>query len=1698
MEPVGRPAPPKRKKPEPTATTVLGMPAVSATASLSTQPYSRVVADKRLVAPSLSDREAAAKEMIKLCEKALVTEKENVRRARLHTEIARQSEIVLGDVETALRNFQKAHQLDASFEPAIAGLLRIRARQGQWEGTLQLYDQQVDLTAAPEDKAALLFTKAVILEMRLDRPQEARADYEKALALVPNHVALLSAVARCARRDQDFKALDQLLGGLATLRGQDLSFSAAFMAERARVAEQNRKNPADAAQYYRKALETDPMATAAILALERLHGAQKHPREQVALLTQRANLVEDSSSRAAALATAGALLSESLGEPAEAAQMYEMAWAAEPGNLSYLETLEELYRQSGNWEGVVQVLSRLADRSSDDSERIDLCLRIAEVLRRRLDREQDAVAYWERAREIAPGRVDCTEPLIAHYEKNAAWGELVQVLSEEESTSADSGRRADLHCRIARICEGALSSPNDALEHYRAALGLRPDDEGAFRELTRLLESARRYEELIEVYQRAVEGAMDDAVAIVHLFKIGQVMEDLLAAPGRAVVVYRQILKKQPGHLGALYSLQRAAERAGEHSILVDALVEEADVHNTAAQKVPLLHRAAQICQEMLSQDQRALALYNQVLTVDAQYEPTLAALVSLHDEAGRYPELMKTLTLQLNRLKEPGAKAMHLHRMGRITEEHLRQDEKALSYYKKALEADPSYGAAARALERCLARLGHFEELATYLQDRIKKVPDKKQRAEIAMRLGGVHELRLGRLQNALGAYEAALAEVPDLVSAQEARIRVLEQRSDAQKTAAALEERTERTADPAVRLWGRLRRAEILENTSKHPEDAIAAYEAVLSEAPRQAEALAALARLYERKGDDDALIRVLRMMATTLSHHESQAGVLRDLLRLSEKKLDALEVEEGATRTAALPEVCGALLDRAPGDRSALRFAELTAIAQDNREQLAAVDGYYAKMTQQPQLASSHRTRLGEFLEPRNPVQALEQHRPALAVDPGNIGAARGITRIAEVIDEAGLLLEAAELETTVVRNPERAAHLFVRAAEVLAAGGKNEKAVVSLKRALTVYPDSGEAARTLHDLLYVRSEFEELCSVLSTAAQAATTSEARAEHWIAVAKIYADELDDLPAAIAALKRLDKEGVKNLPATLEHGELLVRDRQWKAAVAKLTQALTLGAEGKVLESIHLRLAEIYHEHLDQLTDATRELRAVLATDPKHITALRRLLSIQMKEKSPAAVETAQSLSDVSTGPERAEALIASGKLLAAAKKGAEALQPLASAVALIGLDPPDAAATMRKILEEQKGEPSSWAGYVKALLTYCQDSAPSEGQARAYIELGQVLADRQKDRKGAITVLEQGLAKNSRSNALRQELVARLKQSHQFEKALPELLRLLEAEPLNGDSWHDLVEVYDGLGRNASAHMATGPLVLLGKGSALQKSTWKSRTPRPAMLSEGAFGPNMLANSLVHGVSLDAVAMLQQLGSLISKVFPNSPEAFGASSRARVPARGNHPCRGVLDRLIYCMHAPEIDLYPSDADGQIRVVLTDPIGIVIPRAVTDFSETEQALFLGSFVANIARGTHALDALSERELGLSLGAAARIVSPHAEVPGVDESELGSATRKLNKALPWLSKGRFEDAARRYVSAPVVDLTAFQREMRMSAYRASMIVADDVAPLVKLEKGANELLGIPREEVTPLIADLFLFWASEAAMDVRRQVGLV
>jgi hypothetical protein len=110
----------------------------------------------------------------------------------------------------------------------------------------------------------------------------------------------------------------------------------------------------------------------------------------------------------------------------------------------------------------------------------------------------------------------------------------------------------------------------------------------------------------------------------------------------------------------------------------------------------------------------------------------------------------------------------------------------------------------------------------------------------------------------------------------------------------------------------------------------------------------------------------------------------------------------------------------------------------------------------------------------------------------------------------------------------------------------------------------------------------------------------------------------------------------------------------------------------------------------------------------------------------------------------------------------------------------------------------------------------------------------------------------------------------------------------------------------------------------------------------------------------------------------------------------------------------------------------------------------------------------------------------------------GLDYDDVQNMARRLTKALPWLSKGRFEEAARRYAMEPVIDLPRLFSALNQGSLRVAMVASDDLSCLKLLREHGSALLGLPSQYIGATVDDLLKFWLSPEAMTIRRQLGLI
>ncbi len=1645
-------------------------------------------------APEADGFAADARALIKACENELGKAPAPLRAARLHFEIARLYEHPLLDLRRAAAHYQEALGLSPEHVPTIRGTRRVLIARKGFQIAAPLFDAEARLTSDPRQKAALLFQKGRLLEDVMGAREEAKAAYQTALELDRGDPALLKAVEQTELAAEAWGALSRTYERQANAVSEDPRQRAVLVVQRARLLERRRGETDAAIELYETALRLDPKAPGALAALKRLHHSLRRWRDLIRILELETQHTADASIRVMALYQIGRLHSARLGNRREALSALERAIREAPTEPLVLTELARLYEVDEQWESLVSVLERLTDATEGTDERLGFLARIGELHEVRLGDDERAEHFYEAALKIDPVYIPALQALGKLYRKRGQWEALVAMHLAEADSADDAPRRAAAYARCGEVLEESLGRPDDASDAHKRALGQVPGYPTSFKALTRLLSDSNRWRELVELYERAADQATSVEHAVTPLMKIGAIYEDRLGEHAQAAHAYRRVLDQNADHITAIHALQRSTERAGRYAELVEALELESEKTSDQREIVALLHRAGEVLDEHLSDRDGALARFRRVLGIDPRYAPALVSLGRIYFRAGRWEDLLEMYNRELELTPRGPAAVALLHKMGELSEERVGRDDDAVTYYRRALDIDPHHAPTLRSLSEKLRERGDWEDLVRVLEIELSGTTKAPAKARIGYRVGEIYEERLGEVDRAVHAYEHAIAAVPNYRPAIDALARLRTERKTWKKLVHDLEREAAGATDRAIAMSALLRQGEVWGEELGEPRRAIGCYEKILELDPKNLGALMALEPLYRRTGAWDALAANYDTLAQNLQDPGARIAALRELARLQEHRAQATGGDPRHTYTA--------ILEAAPDDTIALTALEAIALERGDRQLLAEVDRRLAESPDKA-IRSVYLTRLAESLETAGRPEAIDAYRAALVADPENLGATRGLSRIAERTGDPVALAEAARREANVATDGEVAAELLVKSARVRARRLDDVAgATKDLERALELSPDSVDAAVHLSEILVRQKAPGKLADLLSRAAGSASQPARIAALWNRVAVIQADDLDNLPGAISSLNRVLRAAPNHVPTLRSLARLYSRDGQWTEAVNLLSRVVQLAPDRDVLRDAHLALAELWDARLGESSRALVSLQAVLALDAENREALKRLSALQEREdKIDQASETALRLVKASTSDaDRAEALLHLASIEGRRGDQRAELDALLAAVTLEG--PASESSIMLKALIET---PTEWEAYDRAMQRYLDKAAErSDDPGPVYLELARVRQDQLQKPQSAVDVLLEGIDAARDPAPLRTELAMRLRMAGRHAEAIGELRTLLYSDVLRPEAWRDLARNFDALGRPAESRLSLMPLVLLDAASDAELGHLATHPPRPATARAGSLSAETLVALLPKGGAEEtAVELLATLAPGLPKLYPQDLEAFGLVNRDRITSRQGHPIRALAERIAAVVGVEEFEVYVHRVRGRgLAIELTNPPSLLVPAQVAELPVAQQVFLLARPLIAIALGLHPVEKLTPREVEVLLASACRGVAPGFGAGLTSEDFLADQAKRINKALPRRSRKAVEAIAARYVEAPRLDFPRWSDAVGRVCLAVAALLADDLESCVEVMKTSErelaDLSGPSLIRSSSTIRDLLRFWVSDAGVSLRAQIGML
>ena len=373
--------------------------------------------------------------------------------------------------------------------------------------------------------------------------------------------------------------------------------------EKGQLLEDRLNDPAAALECYLKAVEAEPRALGAWMALEKIYTRDRDLAGLARVLRGMAEATAEPARKVALLIDL-ARLQESVegGSPDEAQKILRAALAVNADVERVLDELERQADRSGRSEEILAVLDERAQR---------LAAQAAELpISERLTANDKLVALRRRQAQLARER----------NEGERAWSYLQQ------------------------------------------ALAILPGEPLLVRELADLAESLSRWDDLADLLAARVESAPPARKVALRLERA-----EALRRAGKsseAEAAESEVARDEPGHLGLLVARERAALAAGDWDKLAALYQAEAELANSDGTPTgkadpqwaaSTLTAAAAALGDHLGRDTEAQKALTDALALVPHFAPAIDALERLYARAGKHVELAALVESELANAPSPG-----------------------------------------------------------------------------------------------------------------------------------------------------------------------------------------------------------------------------------------------------------------------------------------------------------------------------------------------------------------------------------------------------------------------------------------------------------------------------------------------------------------------------------------------------------------------------------------------------------------------------------------------------------------------------------------------------------------------------------------------------------------------------------------------------------------------------------------------------------------------------------------------------------------------------------------------------------------------------------------------------------------------------------------------------------------------------------
>lgn len=954
-----------------------------------------------------------------------------------------------------------------------------------------------------------------------------------------------------------------------------------------------------------EAIRKDPTSEDAASELEKVVGVAGEWAKAVELYEEALGKVEGDEDKKGLLFRIARIQEAEQDDAAGATATYEKLRELDPSDDIALSGLEELKREAGDHEGLAELLLERVEMVESTAERAGVLREIAELYEDRLEDPENALVAWTQALADEPSdekTARAIERLCGSQQER--WNEVLTMLAEAVQDPESQSEATQLYVLMGRWYADQLKRPDFAIPCYSQAIQLDPSCDAAYEGTIELYERAQSWQEYVQVLETRAGASNNPAAARDFRAEAAHAVLHKMGDKDRAVALFREVLEDDPTHPKALDALATIHEQNEDWKALAELLVER--VKQTAGdRKLKAQLQLAELYEDRLDDLEKASVQYEAALTQDPRKLDALKGLERIYARQGNSQELLSVLERELDVLPTPRQKIAVLERIGAIQEEEFVDSEKAIEAYEQVVEIAPGHESAGPALARLYRQVGRFDDLVTVLENHARATEDQGRKTDLLVQAARTLMQDVGAPERAIELCDDVLQIDPKNVEALGLQARLKAQLGDATAAVEAVDKLAQSESDAKKKAEHYVEAGRLLEE-SGDKDRAIERYKLALDADETNAEAAAALRRVYGSRGDASGAAELLLREIAQASGSSQKAKLQAELGHLYLERLDdARKARDAFTVALELDPTC------TPAARG---LGDMAFEAEDWARAAELYEPLLTRTTQMDdEVARQLCIRTGDtFRELKDYAKAERAFLNAKAYAPDEREV---LEKLADVTFEGGDASAAAELYRELVEKlgdqlavPEKGLMLY-RRGEALRRAGDTKDAMALLEEAADLRPDDPApltAIKTIHESA---EDWDKVVAVMRRRMENAPDDERYA--------LLVEAGDVLQQKLSDRNKAAKSYVAALEITPDDRNLLTKlmgvyseTRDWSRLIEVILRIAELVEDKRQLAKYYQTAGSIARKELGRLDEAADYFEQALENDPKSAKAFEGLV--------------------------------------------------------------------------------------------------------------------------------------------------------------------------------------------------------------------------------------------------------------------------------------------------------------------------------------------------------------------------------------------------------------------------------------------------------------------------------------------------------